>query len=76
LKCYRARISDGSRMTEFVLFYQNLTRRVKVLQECNFPFISIIEYDNLIMINDLFKSYNKFRDLLDFDTVVICLAVS
>ena len=47
LKCYRARISDGSSMTEFVLFYQNLTRRVKVLQDCNFPVISIIEYDIL-----------------------------
>ena len=66
LKCYRARISDGSRMSEFVLFYQNLTRRVKVLQECNFPFIRIIEFD--IMANKyIFVADFKYLKSLDQD---------
>ena len=57
LRCYRARISDGSTMSEFVLLYQNFARRVKVLQDCNFPFISIVEYDILA---------NKYIAVADF----------
>ena len=67
LKCFRARISDGSLYTEYVLFYQNLGRRVKTLQECNFPFISVIEYDILA---SKYLAIADFKYIKSFDQVV------
>ena len=67
LKCFRARISDGSDYGEFILFYQNLSRRVQTLQECKFPFISITEYDILA---GKYLAIADFKYLKSLDQVV------
>ena len=67
LKCFRARISDGSDYAEYVLFYQNLFKRVKTLMECSFPFISITEYDILA---GKYLAIADFKYMKSFDSVV------
>ena len=67
LRAFRARLSDGFQMSDSVMFYQNLNKKIKTLQDCTYPCINILEYDILA---NKYIAIADFKYVRSFDEIV------